>query len=267
MSGSPLLEVMNLEVVYGRSARAIQGVSFAVSEGAVTSMVGLNGAGKTTTIRAISGFLPTENVQVTDGEIMFDGKSLLGMKPYQTASLGIQVVPERNKVFDTLTVHENLELAWTGRRSDVVLSSYRHPDDVYEQFPFLAAKRQETALVLSGGERQMLAIMACLLSGPRLLVVDEASLGLAPMMTQRTMTLLRQINESHDLAVLVVDQDVGTVLSISDHGYVLENGRVVFEGASDTLLAHEDIKEFYLGQQDSGSYRNVKQYRRTRRWY
>src|SRR5690606_7333329 len=158
MSGSPLLEVMNLEVVYGRSARAIQGVSFAVSEGAVTSMVGLNGAGKTTTIRAISGFLPTENVQVTDGEIMFDGKSLLGMKPYQTASLGIQVVPERNKVFDTLTVHENLELAWTGRRSDVVLPSYRHPDDVYEHFPFLAAKRQETALVLSGGARQLLAI-------------------------------------------------------------------------------------------------------------
>jgi branched-chain amino acid transport system ATP-binding protein len=270
---SPLLEVEGLEVVYGHAIRAVQGVSFAVEEGRIVGLVGLNGAGKTTTIRAISGFLPTENVRITDGRMRFAGKSILGMRPFATAWLGIAVVPERDKVFDTLTVRENLELALTGARSSqgdaARCRRYRSIDDVLALFPALARRMEHDAVLLSGGERQMLAIGACLLSCPRLLIVDEASLGLAPILRRDLFGMLARLNRELGLTMLIVDQDVAGVLSIAEHGYILENGRVVFAGTREELLAHGDVKEFYLGQaQDrERGYREVKQYRRVRRWH
>ncbi len=268
-----LLEVEGLEVVYGHAIRAIQGVSFHVDEGAIVGLVGLNGAGKTTTIRAISGFLPTEHVRITDGRLRFAGRSILGLRPYETARLGIAVVPEREKVFDTLTVRENLDLAVSAGRTlragAELHAKFHSVEDVFALFPPLAARAEQDAVLLSGGERQMLAIGACLLGAPRLLIVDEASLGLAPLVRRQVLHLLLRLNQEMGLTVLLVDQDVAGVLSIARHGYVLENGRVVFDGPSDRLLAHGDVQEFYLGRGNAGErgYRNVKQYRRVRRWH
>jgi branched-chain amino acid transport system ATP-binding protein len=270
---TPLLEVEGLEVVYGRVIRAIQGVSFSVQEGDIVGLVGLNGAGKTTTIRAISGFLPTENVRVTDGRLRFAGRSLQGLRPYETARLGIAVVPERDKVFDTLTVRENLELALVAAgaigEEPNRCRRFRSVADIFALFEALARRSEQDAVFLSGGERQMLALGACLLSCPRLLIVDEASLGLAPLMRQQVFSMLAQLNRELGLTVLLVDQDVAGVLSIADHGYILENGRVVFAGAREQLLRHGDVKEFYLGQKGERErgYRDVKQYRRVRRWH
>jgi branched-chain amino acid transport system ATP-binding protein len=271
---TPLLEVEGLEVVYGRAIRAIQGVSFSVGEGRIIGLVGLNGAGKTTTIRAIAGFLPTENVRVTDGRLRFAGRSIQGLRPYQTARLGIAVVPERDKVFDTLTVRENLELALVAAagvsgEEPGRCRRYRSVKDIFDLFVPLASRSGQDAVFLSGGERQMLAIGACLLSCPRLLIVDEASLGLAPLLRRQVFNMLAQLNRELGLTVLLVDQDVAGVLSIADHGYILENGRVVFAGTREQLLRHGDVKEFYLGQKEERErgYRDVKQYRRVRRWH
>ncbi len=268
-----LLEVEGLEVVYGHVIRAIQGISFSVGEGKIVGLVGLNGAGKTTTVRAISGFLPTENVRITDGRIRFAGQSIARLRPYQAARLGIAFVPERDKVFDTLTVRENLEVALTATtlRGDEPgrCRRYRSIKDILDLFEALARRADQLSVFLSGGERQMLAIGACLLTAPRLLIVDEASLGLAPIMRRQVLDMLAQLNREFGLTVLIVDQDVGGVLSIADHGYILENGRVVFAGSREHLLQHGDVKEFYLGQKEDRErgYRDVKQYRRVRRWH
>ena len=263
----PLLSVEGLEVVYGHTIRAIQGVSFNVPEGAIIGLVGLNGAGKTTTIRAISGYLPTENVRITDGALKFDGRSIRGWRPYQTAKAGLAVVPERDKVFDTLTVAENLEVAATvggaRRRSD----RFGSLAAVYKEFPNLAERADRRAVYLSGGERQMLAIAAALLTGPRMLIIDEATLGLSPAIRRQVLELITELNQELGITVLIVDQDVSGVLSIAEYGYILENGRVVFDGPADTLREHGDVKEFYLGGGKDRSYRDVKQYRRVRRWY
>ena len=270
---TPLLEVESLEVVYGHVIRAIQGVSFSVGAGQIVGLVGLNGAGKTTTIRAISGFLPTENVRITDGRMRFAGASIRGLRPYQAAQLGIAVVPERDKVFDTLTVRENLEIAQIGAAMQLEgegrCDRYRSIDDIFDLFEPLARRASQDAIFLSGGERQILAIGACLLSAPRLLIVDEASLGLAPIMRRQVLDTLARLNAQFGLTVLIVDQDVGGVLSIADHGYILENGRIAFAGTREQLLQHGDVKEFYLGQKEERErgYRDVKQYRRIRRWH
>jgi branched-chain amino acid transport system ATP-binding protein len=257
----PLLEVEGLEVVYGHAIRAIQGISFRVGEGEVVGLVGLNGAGKTTAVRAVSGFLSTEHVRVTDGRIRFAGRSILGLRPYHTARLGIAVVPEREKVFDTLTVRENLELAATAGRHSVA--------ETLALFPALAERTEQQAVFLSGGERQMLAIGSALLSAPRLLIVDEASLGLAPPVCRQVFDILARLNRERGMSVLIVDQNVAAVFSLANFGYILENGRVVFDGPCERLLQHADVQEFYLGKgkgRDRG-YRDVKQYRRVRRWH
>jgi len=273
MMMSALLEVEGLEVVYGHVIRAIQGISFSVEEGKIVGLVGLNGAGKTTTIRAISGFLPTENVRITDGRIRYSGRPIVRMRPFETARLGIAVVPEREKVFDTLTVRENLELAMSINNSAANEAGrcrkFQTVKSIFDMFEALARRSDQLSIFLSGGERQMLAIGACLLTAPKLLIVDEASLGLAPIMRRQVLDMLAQLNRELGLTILIVDQDVGGVLSIADHGYILENGRVVFDGAREDLLKHGDVKEFYLGQKDERErgYRDVKQYRRVRRWH
>lgn len=259
---SPLLEVRQLEVVYNRVATAVQGVSIEVFPEQIVAVIGTNGAGKTTTLRAISGFLPAEDVAITDGTIVFAGDPVAGRLPHEISRNGVVLVPERAKLFETLTVQENLHFNLTRQRRAI-------RDLVYETFPRLAERRSQLGGLLSGGEKQMLAIGMALMCEPKLLLVDELSLGLAPIVTQEIMTILRGINAELGLAMLIVEQNAVAALEVASFGYVLEGGRVVFKGTPDELMSHEDIKEFYLGGNDEAgrSYRDLKQYSRKRRWW
>jgi branched-chain amino acid transport system ATP-binding protein len=259
-SQEALLDVRQLEVVYHDVATAVQGISIEVAPSNIVAMIGTNGAGKTTTLRALSGFLPAEDVAVTDGTIFFAGEPLRGLLPHQISRLGVVLVPEREKLFQTLTVKENLDFSLNRRRVPI-------RDAVYEYFPRLAERQKQVAGYLSGGEKQMLAIGMALTCEPKLLLVDELSLGLAPIVTQEIMAILSTINRNLGLAMLIVEQNAAAALRIASFGYVLENGRVVFKGEAHKLLNHQDIKEFYLGDQNAGGYRNVRQYPRKRRWW
>jgi len=259
---TPVLEVENLEVVYSRVIVAVQGVSLKVPPQGIVALLGTNGAGKSTTVRAITGFLPVDDAAIRKGTIRFAGESVLGMPPYAVAGRGVVLVPERRKIFETLTVHENLRIAHrgdTGQAREMVL----------EFFPVLAARREQLAGYLSGGERQMLAIAQALLCRPKLLVVDELSLGLAPFLVKELIGRLRDLREQFKLSILLIEQDAVSALAIADYGYIMEGGRVVYEGSAETLRSHQDVQEFYLGSGDAGraSYRDVKQYRRSRRWW
>jgi len=259
---APFLDARQIEVVYNRVATAVQGISIEVGRGAIVAMIGTNGAGKTTTLRAVSGFLPAEDVAITDGTISFDGTPLVGLLPHQISRLGIVLVPERSKVFETLSVQENLNFNLTRRRRCV-------HDQVYGYFPRLAERRSQVAGFLSGGEKQMLAIGMALVCEPKLLLVDELSLGLAPIVTEEIMKILQDINRDLGLAMLIVEQNAAAALRVASYGYVLEGGRVVFKGPASKLLDHQDIKEFYLGGSADGtrSYRDLRQYARKRRWW
>lgn len=262
-SSDALLTVEQLEVVYHKVATAIQSVNLSVPKGKIVAIVGTNGAGKTTTLRAISGFLPAEDVEITDGSIIYKGRQIKKRLPHELSRQGIVLVPERGKVFETMNVEENLlfNISLRERRGDSL-------DKVYEFFPRLAERRAQTAGYLSGGEKQMLAISMALLCKPELLLLDELSLGLAPIITQDLMAILKRMNQELGITVLLVEQNAMAALAISDFGYVMEGGRVVYSGSVDELLAHQDIQEFYLGgDTELKSYREVKQYRRKRRWW
>jgi branched-chain amino acid transport system ATP-binding protein len=258
----PLLDVRQLEVVYNRVATAIQGVSLEVAEAQIVAIIGTNGAGKTTTLRAISGFLPAEDVAITDGTMTFEKKPLARRPPHDISRQGVVLVPERNKLFETLTVQENLNFNLTRRRRQT-------RDRVFDYFPRLGERKSQIAGLLSGGEKQMLAIGMALVCEPKLLLVDELSLGLAPIVTEEIMGILQSINRQLGLAMLIVEQNAAAALWVASFAYVLEGGRVVFKGPSARLMAHEDIKEFYLGGSgaDVRSYRDLRQYARKRRWW
>jgi branched-chain amino acid transport system ATP-binding protein len=263
MTEQPLLAVRQLEVVYHRVATAIQGVSLDVHEGTIVALIGTNGAGKTTTLRAISGFLPSENAEITDGEVSYRNTRVNGRLPDQLARSGIIIVPERDKVFATLSVLENLEFAAQG---DGAITLER----VFGYFPILRQRSAQLAGYLSGGEKQMLAIGMGLLCRPTLLLVDELSLGLAPIVIRDLMQTLHRINKELGLTILLVEQNANAALAIADHAYVMEGGRVVFDGTAAELRSHPDVQEFYLGsggQSGAKSYRQIKQYRRKRRWW
>jgi branched-chain amino acid transport system ATP-binding protein len=258
------LEVENLEVTYSRVIVAVQGVSLKVPEGSIVALLGTNGAGKSTTVRAISGFLPVDDAEIRKGTIRFAGASILGLPPYAIANRGVVLVPERRKIFETLTVHENLRIAHqaTGEGDAAI-------DQILGFFPVLAQRREQIAGYLSGGERQMLAISQALLCRPKLLLVDELSLGLAPFLVKELIGRLRDLRDQLKLSILLIEQDAASALAIADYGYIMEGGRIVYEGAADTLRSHHDVQEFYLGSDDASraSYRDVKQYRRSRRWW
>lgn len=258
-----LLQVRQLEVVYHRVATAVQGVSLEVPKGSIVALVGTNGAGKTTTLRAISGFLSSEDAEITDGDITFGDRRVNGQLPHQLARAGIILVPERDKVFATLSVHDNLEFA-TRESGTITL------ERVLGYFPRLAERKSQLAGYLSGGEKQMLAIGMALLCRPTLLLIDELSLGLAPIVIKDLMVLLHRISKDLGLTVLLVEQNANAALAIADYGYVMEGGRVVFYGKAAELISHPDVREFYLGgtgQSETKSYRDIKQYRRKRRWW
>jgi len=259
-----LLRLEQLEVAYHRVITAVQGVSIEVPEGAIVAVLGTNGAGKTTLLRAISGFIGLDDARVTEGAVWYRGERIENLRPDRVTALGIVLVPERSKVFENLTVAENLEAVVPRAGAD----RRRLAESVYELFPPLARVRGREAGYLSGGERQMLAIGSALACGPELLLVDELSQGLAPLVIEELMRRLRTIRDQTGTTILLVEQNAQVALDLADYGYVIENGRIVLDGTPERLRSHEDIREFYLGGGEGRrSYREVKQYRRSRRWY
>jgi branched-chain amino acid transport system ATP-binding protein len=250
-------------VVYHHVSMAIQGISLNILKGQIFALIGSNGAGKTTTLRAISGFLGSDNATIVDGDIFFMEQRLNKLPPHKIANKGIVVVPEREKAFQTLTIAENLavSVSQAGDKKEVQQRIYRY-------FPILSERRYQVAGLLSGGERQMLAISQALLCSPKLLLVDELSMGLAPLVVNHLIKTLVQMKEDLHLTILLVEQNAAIALDIADYAAVMENGRIVFDGTSQKLLAHEDVREFYLGIRETGekSYREVKQYKRKRHW-
>jgi branched-chain amino acid transport system ATP-binding protein len=259
----PLLKVEKLEVTYQRVITAVQGVSLEVPRGALVAVLGTNGAGKTTTLRAISGFIGLDDAEVTQGAIHYKGERIEREPPHRITARGIVLVPERSKVFENLSVAENLEAA-----NRPGAERHRRAERVYEFFPRLGDLRRREAGLLSGGERQMLAIGSGLMCAPQLLLVDELSQGLAPLLVAQLMERLQAIRRELAMTVVLVEQNARLALDFADYGYVMENGRVVFDGTPERLRSHADVAEFYLGGAGARrSYRDVKQYRRTRRWY
>ena len=230
-------------------------------------MLGANGAGKTTTLKAISGILRAERGEVCKGSIEFGGERIDGMPPHEIVKRGIVQVFEGRRVFEHLTVEENLI---AGGHTVVELRAVRQGIDlVYSYFPRLKERRSQQAGYLSGGEQQMLAIGRGLMSQPKLVMLDEPSLGLAPMLIEEIFGIVRKLVESERIAVLLVEQNAALALSLADHGYVIETGRIVLDGSAASLAQNSDVKEFYLGLNEVGSrksYHEVKRYRRRKRW-
>jgi len=266
-AGETLLNIENLEVVYHNVSTAVQGVSLKVYRHQIVALLGTNGAGKTTTLKAISGFLGIDDAKVTGGFIEFRGEKIQNRPPHDITMKGIALVPEWGKVFENLTVEENLEVCVPAAKHRVKKQEW---SQLLEYFPPLQKAKKRLAGYLSGGERQMLSISTALLCKPELLLVDELSLGLAPVVVNELMNLLGIIRDQQGVTILLVEQNALAALEIADYGYVIENGRIVFAGSASQLMNHRDIQEFYLGQGDRESrtsYRDVKQYRRGRRWY
>jgi branched-chain amino acid transport system ATP-binding protein len=266
MTGT-LLAIDKLEVVYQRAITAVQGITLAVEPGRIVALLGTNGAGKTTTLRAISGFLGIDDARVTEGTITFKSERIENSLPHENTRRGIVLVPERDKVFPNLTVAENLTAPVP--RSSAAIERRRREGLAYQFFPQLGDLRNRIGGLLSGGERQMLALASGLVCGPELLLVDELSLGLAPVLVEDLMRRLAEIRRELGIAILIVEQSATVALDIADYGYVMENGRIVLDGTAERLRQHPDIQEFYLGRKsgERRSYRDVKQYRRSRRWY
>jgi len=255
--------VTNLEVTYNDVILVLKGVSLEVAEGQLVALLGANGAGKTTLLRAISGLLDIHDGDVAKGSITFDGCAIERRPPYEIVGMGVAQVMEGRRVLKELTVDENLRVG-----------AHRNPRrvsgnlaGVYDRFPLLAARRSDTAGYLSGGEQQMLAIGRALMSEPRLLLLDEPSLGLAPLLVEQIRDTIVEINAS-GTTVILVEQNAQMALSIADHGYVLENGRIVMDAPAAALLEDEDIRDFYLGLHREGAvdFRSIKHYRRRKRW-
>jgi len=262
-----LLTIEKLEVVYHRAIKAVQGITLAVEPGRIVALLGTNGAGKTTILRAISGFLGIDDARVTEGTIKFKGERIENRPPHENTRRGVVLVPERDKVFPNLTVAENLIAPVP--RTTAAIERRRREALAYQFFPRLSDLRNRVGGLLSGGERQMLAIASGLVCGPELLLIDELSLGLAPVLVEDLMRRLAEIRRELGIAILIVEQSATVALDIADYGYVMENGRIVLDGTAERLREHPDMQEFYLGRKsgERRSYRDVKQYRRSRRWY
>jgi branched-chain amino acid transport system ATP-binding protein len=264
-SARPLLEVRGLEVVYNDVVLVLRSVALAVEKGSVVALLGANGAGKTTLLRAITGLLDIHRGRVTKGEIVLDGDPIHERGPTETVRAGIAQVMEGRRIFPSLTVEENLRVGAITRKDKGEIAA--NFDRALTMFPKLAERRKQLAGYLSGGEQQMLAIGRALMASPRLLVLDEPSLGLAPKVVEQIRDIIVEINTG-GMSVLLVEQNASMALSIARFGYVLEAGRIVKSGPGTELLQDRDIREFYLGMGEAGrrSYRDVKTYRRTKRW-
>ena len=261
-----MLTVENLEVVYNDVVLVLRGISIEVPDGKIVALLGANGAGKTTTLRAITGLLDIHEGDITKGEIHFDGVDITEELPSKRVQRGISQVMEGRRVFAEMTVNDNLKAgAYVNPNRASYKTSY---DRVMSLFPPLKERRDATAGYLSGGEQQMLAIGRALMQAPKLLILDEPSLGLAPLLVQEVRDVIVDIN-SQGISVLLIEQNANMALTIADHGYVMETGKMVMDGDPVKLLKDEDVKEFYLGLHASGeqkSFRDVKHYKRRKRW-
>jgi branched-chain amino acid transport system ATP-binding protein len=263
----PILSVNNIEVIYDHVILVLRGVSLRVPEGGIVALLGANGAGKSTTLKAISGLLRTERGDVTKGSVEFMQEAIHRKDPGEVVRRGIVQVMEGRRVFEHLTVEENLLTgAYTRRESQ---AARRDLDLVYTYFPRLQERRGFKAGYVSGGEQQMLAIGRALMARPKLMLLDEPSMGLAPMLVHQIFETVSRLNRDEGVAVLLAEQNATIALKFAQYGYVMESGRIVLDGDAKTISENEDIKEFYLGLSGVGqrkSYRDVKHYRRRKRW-
>jgi branched-chain amino acid transport system ATP-binding protein len=261
-----MLTVENLEVVYNDVVLVLRGISLGVGGDQIVALLGANGAGKTTTLRAITGLLEVHEGEVTKGEVTFDDVDVTHLDPATRVGLGISQVMEGRRIFAELDVEDNLRAgAYVNRDGSKVHDAH---DRVMTLFPRLNERRSATAGYLSGGEQQMLAIGRALMQDPKLLILDEPSLGLAPLLVQEVRDTIVEIN-NQGTAVLLIEQNALMALSIASHGYIMETGKMVMDGDPQKLLKDEDVKEFYLGLGASGekkSFRDVKHYKRRKRW-
>ncbi len=262
-----MLNLNNVEVIYDDVILVLKGMSMEVREGQIVALLGSNGAGKSTTLKAISGLLKPEDGEVTDGEITFFDQPIHNLGPSRIVRMGIFQVMEGRRVFEHLTVEENLRAgAYTarGRRNFA-----RDLEMVYGYFPRLKERRHQTAGYLSGGEQQMLAIGRALMAHPKLMMLDEPSLGLAPLLVREIFDIIQRINKEQNTTILLVEQNARLALGVCDYAYIMENGRIVLAGDPQTLADNADVREFYLGLTEVGqrkSYRDVKHYKRRKRW-
>lgn len=254
---SALLEVRNLETFYG-PIMAIRGVSLEVNKGEVVTVLGANGAGKTTLLKTISGIMDPEK-----GQVLFEGEEIQGREPHQIVKRGIVQVPEGREVFPLLTVEENLALGAYTRSDKAEIA--RDRDLVYSYFPILAERRKQEAGTLSGGQQQMLAIGRGLMLRPKIMLLDEPSLGLSPLLTQEIFAILRRLNADEGVTMMVVEQNAAVALDLADRGYVMELGRIVMSDSAERLAASEDIQSFYLGHANEGA-RGERRWKKRKTW-
>jgi len=262
-AGQALLSVRNVEVVYDEVILVLRGLSLDVPRGAVVALLGANGAGKSTTLKAISGLLKTENGEVTRGEIRFDSSRIDGIDPDRIVRRGIFQVMEGRRIISDMTVLENLRLGAFTRRDREVAADL---DRTLELFPRL---RERTGLAgyLSGGEQQMLAIGRALMARPKMILMDEPSMGLSPLLVKEVFGIIGRINRDLGVTILLVEQNAKAALSVASYGYIMEQGKVVLDGSAEALRSNEDVKEFYLGGAGEGrGFRNLKSFRRRKRW-
>jgi branched-chain amino acid transport system ATP-binding protein len=262
-----MLDVKNVEVVYDDVILVLKGLSLSVPEGKIVALLGSNGAGKSTTLKAISGLLECEDGEVTDGTVEFEGERIDRLPPEEVVRRGIFQVMEGRRVFEDLTVDENIVMGGYTRRDRAGLR--RDHDLCFDYFPRLRERRKKLAGYLSGGEQQMLAISRALMARPKLILLDEPSLGLAPLLVAEIFRILQRINESERTTFLLVEQNARLALSIAHYGYIMEGGHIVLDGDPVKLASNEDVKDFYLGGgagEERKSFKNIKSYRRRKRW-
>jgi branched-chain amino acid transport system ATP-binding protein len=262
-----MLQVNNIEVVYMNVIQVLRGVSLEVGESKIVALLGANGAGKTTTLKAVSGMLRTEEGEVSDGSIDLDGDRIDRYGPEKVASLGISQAMEGRRVLEHLNVEENLLLGAYCRKDRAEVK--KDVERVLDWFPKIKQLRRQMSGYLSGGEQQMLVIGRALMARPKLMLLDEPSLGLAPLLVEEIYDIIKRINAEQRMAILLVEQNARAALGIAGYAYVMENGRVVLEGPVEKMKDNKDIQEFYMGLSTTGSrksYRDVKHYRRRKRW-
>lgn len=262
-----LLFVNNIEVIYDHVILVLKGVSLEVPKGGVVAILGANGAGKTTTLKAISNLLHAERGEVTKGSIIYDGEKVEASSPNDLVKRGVIQVMEGRHCFEHLTIEENL-MTGAYTRADGKAAIQESLEKVYTYFPRLKERRTSQAGYTSGGEQQMCAIGRALMSNPKMILLDEPSMGLAPQLVEEIFEIVNRLNKDEGVSILLAEQNTNIALRYAEYGYILENGRVVMDGPAASLRENEDVKEFYLGLSTSGrkSFRDVKHYRRRKRW-
>lgn len=266
MSGRPLLEINNLKIVYDGAIEAVRDVSLTVPEGAIVALLGSNGAGKSTVLKTVSGVLAIEEGEVEKGTVVFEGEPISNRSAEEIVRCGLIQVPEGRRLFVNMTVEENL-----------MMGGYLQPparmrelrDVVFDLFPRVAERRSQIAGYLSGGEQQMVAVGRALMASPKLLALDEPSLGLAPLIIDAIYDIVERLRREMGMTILLVEQSAAHALAVADYAYILENGRVVLDGDAAKLSRNAEVQEYYLGHSGTGerkSFRDVKHYKRRKRW-